>query len=235
MNHYDVVTFDMGHTLIYFHPYDNEVYLRALRSLDLHPEPEALSQVRDRIWDEYAQEVAGITFEPTVARDRKTEEDLARRTLLGLGHDDPLLAPQLAAAVKAAFRAPGVVRLFPEVVEVLEALRQAGCTLAIISNWGWDLNDYVEQVDLTRHFDLIVGSARTGCEKPHPEIFHHTLRQLGASPERALHIGDKYEADVVGARGVGMGALWLDREGSGKYDDCPVIRDLTEVLQHVLP
>jgi HAD superfamily hydrolase (TIGR01549 family) len=233
LNRYDVVTFDMGSTLVYFHPSEAELYLRALHSLGVHIDAEVLRRVRDGVWGEYFRHAAVASYDPTPARDREIEERMAAQTLAGLGYDDPALTASYMAAAKAAFQAPGAVRVYPEVAEVLTALRAGGCRLGIISNWSWDLDDYVELVGLTGHFDAIVGSARTGCDKPHPEIFRHALGALQASPERAIHIGDSYESDVLGARGVGMGALWLDRAGRGGHDDCPAIRDLTEVLSYV--
>jgi putative hydrolase of the HAD superfamily len=42
--------------------------------------------------------------------------------------------------------------------------------------------------------------------KPEAEIFRVTLAAAGTKPAVALHIGDNPDADVVGARGIGMRA-----------------------------
>ncbi len=233
MNRYDVVTFDMGSTLVYFHPSDNEVYLGALGSLGLYPDPEELRRARDEIWAEYFAGAASLTYEPTPQRDEELERELTAQSLARLGFGGPGLVARVMEAAKAAFKAPGVVRVYPEVFAVLQALRRDGCRLGVISNWSWDLHEFVDQAGLTPHFDVIVASARTGCEKPHPEIFRRALEALRASPARALHVGDSYQADVLGARGVGMDALWLDRPGCGGHPDCHSIRDLNEVLAAV--
>lgn len=234
MNHYDVVTFDMGHTLIYFHPSENELCLAAFHSLGLCPDLEAVRRARDLAWAEYFSNAACVTFEPSEARDREIDEHLTRQLLGHLGLQAPDLVAPLMAAMKAVFRQPGAVRLYPEVEAVLQTLRARGCALGVISNWSWDLHDYVQQLGLADHLDVIVGSARAGCDKPHPEIFRQALQALNSPAERAIHIGDSYEADVVGARSVGMAALWLDRMGRGGHADCRAIRDLSEVLEVVL-
>ncbi len=234
MNRYDAVTFDMGYTLVHFYPSEEELYLRALHSLGLHPDPARLREVRNRIWDEFFRNAASETYEPTEAWSWKVDVWMAQETLRQFGYEASLAEP-VVRAVKAMYREPGAVRLYPEVPEVLQGLRTGGHALAIISNWSWDLHDYVALTGITDHFAVISASARIGCEKPHPEIFRQTLRQLNVAPERALHVGDSYEADYLGARSVGMNALWLDRAGTNAHTDCPTIRNLTEVLQAVLP
>lgn len=234
MKRYDLVTFDMGYTLVYFHPSDLELLLSAYHAVGLHPDPEALRQAQDLAWQEY-NEAAGCTvFEPTPERDREVDEGMARKTLERLGLYKPHLVKPLVAATKKAFGAPGSIRLYPEVLDVLRTLRAHGYPLAVISNWSWDLEDRAKQAGLAGYFDLIVASARAGCDKPHPMIFQRTLEAMGVEPARAIHIGDSYAADVVGARSVGMDALWLDRVGKGGHPDARTIRDLTAVLDIVL-
>ncbi len=231
MRRYDLITFDMGYTLVYFHPSDLELLLSAYRAVGLDPDPEALRKAQDLAWQEYNEAAVCTIFEPTPERDREVEEAMARKTLQRLGLYEPRLVGPLVTAIKRAFCAPGAIRLYPEVVDVLQTLRSQGYPLAVISNWSWDLEDRAREAGLDGYFDLIVASARAGCDKPHPMIFQRTLAAMGVAPARAIHIGDSYEADVVGARGVGMDALWLDRAGNGGHPDVRSIRDLTAVLE----
>ncbi len=227
---YDAVTFDMGYTLVYFHPSEEEVEAQALRSLGLSAEPAALRAVRNAVWGEYFAGAGASTYEPTEERDRQLEEELMARILGRLGLSQPGLARQVLAARRAIYKTPKVTRLYPEVLEVLQGIRATGYRLGLISNWSWDLDDYIRLTGLDAYLDVVVASSWTGCEKPHPAIFHRALRELGCDPARAIHIGDSYSADVLGARGVGMDALWLDRQGNGGHPDCCTIRELREVL-----
>ena len=63
VNRYDAMTFDMGFTLVYFHPSEDELYLDAFRSLELYPDPEALRLARDSAWREYFDNAASATYD----------------------------------------------------------------------------------------------------------------------------------------------------------------------------
>jgi putative hydrolase of the HAD superfamily len=60
------------------------------------------------------------------------------------------------------------------------------------------------------------------------------MEQAGVTPEEALHVGDHLDADVQGARSLGIGAVLIDRRG--RFDtgdvppDVPLIRSLDELL-----
>ncbi|MGA7673216.1 MAG: HAD hydrolase-like protein, partial [Nitrolancea sp.] len=50
---------------------------------------------------------------------------------------------------------------------------------------------------------------------------------------RAVHVGDDWETDVAGARGAGMGAIFLDRAGASPASrdrNVVVVRNLTDLL-----
>jgi putative hydrolase of the HAD superfamily len=124
--------------------------------------------------------------------------------------------------------------VFPDVLPALDALKERGLTLGAVSNWMWQLPELLHSLELVSHFDFIATSARVGFEKPHPEIFRYALEQAGVGAEEALHVGDHLDADVAGARGVGIGAVLIDRRGRFKAGDLPpgvpAITTLTELL-----
>ena len=76
-----------------------------------------------------------------------------------------------------------------------------------------------------------VPSESIAIEKPEPGIFHHALALLGLSADRALHIGDSYEQDVLGAQGAGLLAILLARDGAAVREDVLAIRSLGEVVE----
>ena len=66
--------------------------------------------------------------------------------------------------------------------------------------------------------------------KPDSHIFNYTLETaVGVSAAEAVHVGDTYEADIVGARNAGIRPILIDREGTqtGKWDE--TIRSLSEL------
>jgi len=229
LDRYDLVTFDMGYTLMYFYPSEDDIELCAYRAVGLNPSKADLAAARKAVWGEYNAQAGVCTFEPTQERNWALQEEMGGRILDHLGFDRALL-PRVLLAIDEAYSTPGVMRLYPETLPVLNTLRAQGLRLGVISNWSWNLERRAEQMGLARYFDFMLASARAGCDKPHPSIFLQALGFAAVSPKRAIHIGDSYEADVLGARGVGMDALWLDRKGLGGHPDDRAIRDLTELL-----
>lgn len=103
------------------------------------------------------------------------------------------------------------IEAFDEVGAVLAGLRARGLTLAVCSNWDWDLAEAVAAAGLEGQVDLLVSSAWVGCRKPHPRIYRHTLDAVGVAPGEALFVGDSWGPDVEGPRAMGMAAVYLRR------------------------
>ena len=88
-----------------------------------------------------------------------------------------------------------------------------GHRLAILSNWplAATIDRYAEAAGWLPHLAAIVVSQRVGTIKPHPAIFAAAREALGSpAPDRVLHVGDDWAADVVGAKAVGWRACYLD-------------------------
>jgi HAD superfamily hydrolase (TIGR01509 family) len=118
------------------------------------------------------------------------------------------------------------VRL-PEAPGALEALRRLGLRLAVVSNSNGTVARLLEHLDLARWFDAVVDSAVVGFEKPDPRIFRHAADLVGVQPAEAVHVGDLYSVDVLGARAAGVRAILLDPAGAWQLsDDCPRAPDV---------
>ncbi len=133
---------------------------------------------------------------------------------------------------------------FPEVVEVLEALRARRVRLGVLSNAPSNLPSFLEQLGVAPLLDFSVVSALEGVKKPDRRIFEVALSRAGVAPAEALHVGDMYLEDVLGGRAVGIKTLLMERgahalfpsyresEGRGLEADA-VIDDLRTVLARV--
>ena len=119
--------------------------------------------------------------------------------------------------------------LFPEVRSVLAELRARGYRLGIVSNWDSRLMPICESLGLASDVDFILASSVAGAEKPDPRIFRLALSRAGVSAERAIHVGDDFEADVLGARRAGIDAVLVSRTGGGDPERAS-IRSLDELL-----
>ncbi|PKQ28502.1 MAG: hypothetical protein CVT63_02570 [Candidatus Anoxymicrobium japonicum] len=121
-------------------------------------------------------------------------------------------------------------RPYPDVVPVFERLKAKGLRLALISNWDSRLAKLCFDMGLDRYLDAVLSSASIGLVKPNPRIYQAACERLDVEPGRAVHVGDQYYADVLGARSVGIHPVLIDRFGSGNTADVPVIEDLYGLL-----
>ena len=152
----------------------------------------------------------------------------------GCGVPDPHV-DDLIDALRASDQ--GAMVPYPESASTLESLRASGFAIGVCSNWGWELNAFLDQVGLLGLVDVGVTSARAGARKPHPDIYGAALRALEVEPAEVVFVGDSWEPDVRGPRRMGMIAVhvWRDEERQGM--DPPALQpgdhrvgDLTGVL-----
>jgi len=128
------------------------------------------------------------------------------------------------------------VELYPDAIDVLRALRERGLLIGICSNrpcttamMMTDLGD----MGLAPYVDASVASGEVGFLKPHPATFERVLADLDVAPGEAAMVGDSAEADVYGARSIGMRTVW---KLNGRYGlpACPdadhAIHELGELL-----
>lgn len=107
---------------------------------------------------------------------------------------------------------PGV-KIYPEVPQVLADLTQKGLQLGIVTNslQPMKLRDIeLTELELLSYFEepYRISAADVGYLKPHPRIFEEALTRMGVYPNEAVFVGDNLRADIAGAQGVGMKAIW---------------------------
>jgi len=109
-------------------------------------------------------------------------------------------------------------RLASTSIALLDAIRERGLKTGLVSNAmdpAWILLRDLDEQQLAERMDTVVFSSDVGVRKPRPEIFRRALDELGVPGERALFVGDRLDADVRGARDVGMQtvlAMWFRAE-----------------------
>lgn len=92
-----------------------------------------------------------------------------------------------------------------------------------------DVERILSWLGLPKLVDTITYSQEAGVEKPDPRIFQIALKRTKANSKEALHVGDRYDADVVGARAAGITLVLLDRGNNHQDPDCLCIRSLEEL------
>lgn len=129
------------------------------------------------------------------------------------------------------------IRLYDDAIPTLQHFRDEGFKLVIVSNWDTPLEPLTERLGIANYFDAIVAShdGRVRSEKPDSHIFNCALAAVGVSAEEAVHVGDTYAADIVGARGVGIRPILLDRDSTqtGRWDE--TIQSLSELPEMLIP
>jgi len=121
------------------------------------------------------------------------------------------------------------VTVDPDALWLLGNLRRRGFRLGVISNWHSRLQEDLDDHGLAAFFEKVIASESVGTQKPHREIFLKALAAMECPAKSAIHVGDDYWADVVGARQIGIRPVLVDRDGDALHHDCTVIRSLKDL------
>jgi putative hydrolase of the HAD superfamily len=127
-----------------------------------------------------------------------------------------------AVEMEGAWSVAHHFELYEDALPTLDALRQRGLKLGLLSNTARDMNEFVAHHRLS--VDAVLSSRAHGKTKPHETIFRRMLELLDVPPEAAVMVGDTVDDDVDGALAVGMKAVLVDREG--RYPERESLCDL---------
>lgn len=216
------IFFDFGNTLVATTS-TVEFWGRVMEELDLIVDPRHL---------EAAIREADRAFVPAYYDYRGQMpafwERYDRGVLNRLGLADRLR--EVRERIEAGFDTGRWHRPYPETREVLDSLRAMDYGLGVISNNTDDIHRTLAAHNLAQYFDHVTYSQEARAEKPDPAVFRLALQRALCDPTEAIHVGDVYEADVVGARSVGMFPVLVDRNDRRPDTDCHRIRDLRELF-----
>jgi putative hydrolase of the HAD superfamily len=124
--------------------------------------------------------------------------------------------------------------LFDDVLSTLKTLKEQNLTLGLLTNLDTDMRPICSELGLEPYIDFIVTSGEIGADKPKPPIFLAALQQAGVEASEAVHVGDQYKLDAVGAMGVGINPILIDRYNLyPEITDCPRIHSLTELTEYL--
>lgn len=185
-----------------------------------------------------------VAFDALEARHRVILEDLHRRVLdgrmtvdearslrfrmlveeQGEACDDARL-DRLTTAYRAAYQTGWTC--LAGAPELLAEIKRRGARIAIVTN-----NIVTEQVakvkrlGLEPYVDALVVSEAVGISKPALGIFTHALREVNAGAESAVMLGDSWSADIEGAVGAGMRAVWFNPRRMARPDAHPHVAEI---------
>ncbi len=227
------VFFDLYNTLACYDPPREQLQESACREFGLSVASEAIKAALPVADDYYYQENARSNIEKRSPQDRDAVYGEYERRLLGAAGVE--VPAQTAFQIHTRLRSYDTrMVLYNDVPHTLAQLRERGLTLGLISNVDHDMSPLLRLLGLDTCLDFMVTSWEVGSDKPRAPIFHTALERAGVPPSEAIHVGDQYRIDVVGAQGVGIQALLIDRDDFYPHiSDCPRIRSLSQVADYL--
>lgn len=123
--------------------------------------------------------------------------------------------------------------LFDHTFEILDYLK-TNYKLHIITN-GFDEVQHkkMQKSNILHYFDTITNSEMAGVKKPNPKIFNHALEKANTNAESSIMIGDSLEADILGAKHIGMDVIFFDINNIVLEEDIKQVNNLIS-LKHYL-
>ncbi len=230
--HLRAVFLDIGDTVMRPNPSWEDVYAIAFKEFGVEVEMADLHAALRRAYHHGGWGMEG-GFDPTeeTSFQRTVQIDAAAIAELGLEPMPEAFYRRLAEL----FMITSHWHVFPDAYPTLTALQERGLKVGAVSNWVWNLPELLHTLDLVKHFDFIAASARIGYEKPHRRIFEWALEQAEVEPSQVIHVGDHVDADVLGARGVGIEGVLIDRLHRYATDDVPDGTAVIDSLEELLP
>lgn len=118
--------------------------------------------------------------------------------------------------------------LRPDAREMLQALKDRGYRLGVISNNAslYNVFNMLETYGIRSFMEDVTVSSVTGYRKPHPEIFRISLRQMQARPEECVYVGDTVSRDIIGPKQVGFAKAVQIRSFLSEQKDVGLSRDV---------
>ncbi|MEV0371833.1 HAD-IA family hydrolase [Streptomyces sp. NPDC050636] len=196
----DAVLFDIGGTV-----YDDERFVQALYQATC----ELAGKIDEtEFWDFYdAVRAGGIALRSAFAR------------RFVPGGDAALLHKQIVK-----HWAYPVEALYPDVQPVFAALARE-YRLGVLSNSPPQVRDALRRDGLDVLFEAVLLGGIDTAEKPDLRAFRAVLDRMDVSPEHAVYVGNRLDADIRGAARAGLRTVWLLR---GEAPPAPVLSQLAE-------
>ncbi|MFV0392184.1 MAG: YjjG family noncanonical pyrimidine nucleotidase [Paludibacteraceae bacterium] len=155
------------------------------------------------LWTKYGQ---GLIDKDFLVKER------FRHLLLEAGINDDSLALKMNSDYLDMLATKKELKSYA--IEFLNFCREHNLSMTIVSN-GFTEVQYrkLKNAGIEHYFDHVVLSEEAGALKPDPIIFQYAMNLNKSKPEEILMIGDSFDADIVGAVGVGIDALFLNDRG----------------------
>ncbi|PKB79888.1 MAG: hypothetical protein BZY88_10895 [SAR202 cluster bacterium Io17-Chloro-G9] len=223
------ISFDFYNTLVQFWPPLDEIQQAACHELGLNVSKSNLEHGYSVADGYFNKENGRRSLSSRSAKERS--EFFARYEQMILENAGLPVSLDLASQVwEMAMTIPKDFVPFDDTIPVLSALRGGGYRLGVLTNLRRDIGELCSRLGLAQYLDFCINAEEAGAEKPHSPMFLAALERVSVDADEALHVGDQFESDVLGARAVGMHGVLIDRGGwHDNVPDCPRIASLSEL------
>ena len=158
----------------------------------------------------------------------------------GISQADVALCAQTYRAIFVENRKLLVPKVFPHVLETLEALRGRGYVLTIASSRSYgSLKEFLQEMGLAPYITYILGANSVAHAKPHPEPVMKTMADLGFQADETLVVGDM-PVDIAMGKGAGARTCGVTYGNASRADLAAagadyIIDDFSQLLTIDLP
>lgn len=156
------------------------------------------------------------------------EKTFGEPLLVSMEREFPGVPPLESAGIyrnRQAEKAEELVKLFPGIVEMLQAVKDAGYKTCVVTSRTRETTlYYMNQFGIAHYFDELVSCDDTTIHKPNPEPALMGLDKVNAKPEEAVMIGDS-PYDMLCANNAGVKTVlveWRAKGNDDKLKECKV-------------
>jgi putative hydrolase of the HAD superfamily len=189
------ICFDLDGTLVDYVGDFQKLLLENARSLNIPP----------HLLESFAK------LTSTYTRSLPNSLEIARQSLRDLNIEEPNHLEQRCKQFSQNYARD--IEPLEGATHLLDFLKSKAVPLAIITNGPADMQlAAIHKVALQDYFKTILVSGELGVRKPDPNIFRRACERLEVLPEHCLMVGDKLDADIAGAKSIGMQTAWMSKE-----------------------
>ena len=88
-------------------------------------------------------------------------------------------------------------------------------------------------MEIDHYFKTITNSEIAGVKKPNPKIFNFALNLANTSANKSIMIGDSYEADILGAKNMGMDVVFFNINNKHSDNNVKQIDNLIQLKKYL--
>ncbi len=227
----EAVTFDLWNTLVYNRNY-GEFRLpeleRVLNEYGLELTPEEVNEAY----------ISGFRYSsrmiPAEGYRHIETHEIVDKVLKTVGYSSDTIRNELVRIYEEAILCDPP-RLKEGVFEVLDYVRpryKVGLISVTGVNPGRIMRDILRDHGIFHYFDVLTFSDEVKLVKPNPRLFTSCLEELNTESRKAIHVGDSFKSDIVGAIDAGMHTIWIKTREQNKekgYEPDKVIKSLREL------